>query len=117
MQLGADPRSRAGMDVGTLSLRTLRQWGCSRLLKRPPCVAPQVGGLFSRLHLAESKAGLQTPILADCSTFEQPAMRINRITFLKGQRMSEVVLHNHRNSDCKSRRNRVGGLLFTSVLG
>ena len=27
--------------------------------------------------------------------------------------MSEVVLHNQRNSDCKSRRNRVGGLLFT----
>ena len=31
--------------------------------------------------------------------------------------MSEVVLHNHRNSDCKLRRNWVGGLLFTSVLG
>ena len=31
--------------------------------------------------------------------------------------MSEVVLHNQRNSDCKSRRNRVGGFLFTSVLG
>jgi len=30
--------------------------------------------------------------------------------------MSEVALHNHRNSDCKSRRNRVGGLLFTAVV-
>jgi protein involved in polysaccharide export with SLBB domain len=67
--------------------------------------------------LVESKAELQTPLPADCSTFDQPAMHINRITFLKGQRMSEVVLHNHRNSDCKSRWNRVGGLLFTSVLG
>src|ERR1035438_2072616 len=44
-------------------------------------------------------------------------MRINRITFLKGQRMSEVVLDNHGSSDSRSRWNRVGGLLFTSVLG
>jgi len=80
-------------------------------------VAPQVGELFSRLHLVESKAELQTQLLADCSTFDQPAMRIHRITFLKGQRMSEVVLLNHRNSDCKLQRNWVGGLLFTSVLG
>jgi protein involved in polysaccharide export with SLBB domain len=31
--------------------------------------------------------------------------------------MSEVVLDNHRNSDCKARRNQAGGQLFTAVLG
>jgi protein involved in polysaccharide export with SLBB domain len=40
-------------------------------------------------------------------------MRINRITFLKGKRMSEVVLDNQRSFDSRSRWNGVGGLLFT----
>jgi protein involved in polysaccharide export with SLBB domain len=44
-----------------------------------------------------------------------PRMRINLNTFLKGQRMSEVVLNNHRSSESRSRW--TGGLLFTSVLG
>jgi protein involved in polysaccharide export with SLBB domain len=44
-------------------------------------------------------------------------MLINLITFLKGQRMSEVVLDNHWDSDSSSRWNRVNGLLFASMLG
>lgn len=39
------------------------------------------------------------------------------VTFLKGQRMNEVVLDNHRGSDSRLRWNRVRSLLFTSVLG
>src|ERR1035438_815405 len=40
-------------------------------------------------------------------------MLINLIMFLKGQRMSEVVLDNHGSSDSRSRWNRVCGLLLT----
>src|ERR1017187_7950862 len=34
----------------------------------------------------------------------------------KGQRMSEVVLDNHRSSNSRWRCSRVGGLLFTAVV-
>lgn len=80
-------------------------------------MAPQSDKLFSRLHLVESKAEFQTPILADCSIFDQPAEADQPNHVSKRSRMSKVVLDNHRSSDSRSRWNRVGGLLFTSVLG
>ena len=86
-------------------------------LEEAPSCAFQASELSSGLPLDEFQADCRLRLSWVARHLTNPQMRINLITFLKGQRMSEVVLDNHGSSDSRSRWNRVGGLLFTSVLG